>query len=327
MSTSLPLPLPESRAEIARIQSERKRMAFELAKTVPWYRDRLEHDRRDRLDDPREWEKIPILDKDILRKLDPRRVAASSSARFRTPTSPNSGVRAARPASRCSTRARPRTLRFAELSWGRSFPCMGIGPGDLCHISFPIGVHPAGQVWARSAQMFGVGMVWVGAGNAYPSGGAARADPDAAPDRVHRHEQLCAASRQSGGSERHRSRRLVGAQARLLGGDAVGRPSARSSRRMWGAEVYDVFGMSEAGLMGAENAAHDGIHIWTDMYFIEVVDPETGHAVPDGEIGTLVRHAAVDQSRHAVPALEFRRPGQLRSQSAGTAASMPSCFP
>ena len=46
---------------------------------------------------------------------------------------------------------------------------MGIGPGDLCHISFPLGVHPAGQVWARSAKMFGVGMVWVGAGNSYPS--------------------------------------------------------------------------------------------------------------------------------------------------------------
>ena len=61
----------------------------------------------------------------------------------------------------------PRTqddIRYAELSWGRSFPCMGIGPGDLCHIAFPIGVHPAGQVWARSAQMFGVGMIWVGAG-------------------------------------------------------------------------------------------------------------------------------------------------------------------
>ena len=27
--------------------------------------------------------------------------------------------------------------------------------------------------------------------------------------------------------------------------------------------------------MGAENAAHDGIHVWTDMYYVEAVDPET----------------------------------------------------
>jgi len=35
--------------------------------------------------------------------------------------------------------------------------------------------------------------------------------------------------------------------------------------------------------MGAENSAHDGIHIWTDMYFIEVVDPDTGRALPEGD--------------------------------------------
>jgi phenylacetate-CoA ligase len=56
---------------------------------------------------------------------------------------------------------------------------------------------------------------------------------------------------------------------------------------MWGAEVYDVFGMSEAGLMGAESQAHDGIHIWSDMYFVEVVDSETGRQLAEGEAGTF----------------------------------------
>ncbi len=58
-------------------------------------------------------------------------------------------------------------------------------------------------------------------------------------------------------------------------------------QRVWDAEVYDVFGMSEAGLMGAESQAHDGIHIWTDLFYIEVVDPETGKQVPEGEVGTF----------------------------------------
>ena len=65
---SLPLPLPESRAHIAHIQSERKKNAFALAKTVPWYRDKLAGIDADALDDPAEWQKIPILDKDTLRK-------------------------------------------------------------------------------------------------------------------------------------------------------------------------------------------------------------------------------------------------------------------
>ena len=65
---SLPLHLPESRAHIEHIQSGRKKKAFALAKTVPWYRDRLAGIDGDALDDPAEWQKIPILDKDTLRK-------------------------------------------------------------------------------------------------------------------------------------------------------------------------------------------------------------------------------------------------------------------
>ena len=63
----MPLALPKSRAEISRIQSERKRAAVEQAKRAPYFRGKLDHVRLDRLDDPDEWRKIPILDKDMLR--------------------------------------------------------------------------------------------------------------------------------------------------------------------------------------------------------------------------------------------------------------------
>ena len=184
------------------------------------------------LDDPSEWEQIPILDKETLRKLTHAEFLAAFCAVPDTEIAEywRSGGSTGQPVFYPRTRD---DLRFAELSWGRSFPCMGIGPGDLCHISFPLGVHPAGQVWARSAQLFGVGMIWVGAGNALSLGGATRLDPDIAPDGVHRHEQLCAASRQSRGGEGHRSRRLLGQEACLLGRDAVGR-QAREARALLG---------------------------------------------------------------------------------------------
>jgi phenylacetate-CoA ligase len=88
--------------------------------------------------------------------------------------------------------------------------------------------------------------------------------------------------------------------------------------RLWGAEVFDVFGMSEAGLMGAENAAHDGIHIWTDMYFIEVVDPDSGRALPEGEVGTLC--VTPLWTNHATPFLRWNSGDlvSLASRSAGT---------
>ena len=42
MPAPLPLPLPKSRAEIRKIQSERKRAAFERAKKLPWYSGKLD---------------------------------------------------------------------------------------------------------------------------------------------------------------------------------------------------------------------------------------------------------------------------------------------
>jgi phenylacetate-CoA ligase len=316
MSTTLPLPLPTSRADIARIQSERKRAAFALAQSVPWYRDNLRHIDIDRLDDPREWQKIPILDKDMLRRLSHAELLEAFCAVPSTEIAEywRSGGSTGQPV------FYPRTaedLRFAELSWGRSFPCIGIGAGDLCHISFPLGVHPAGQVWARSAQMFGVGMVWVGAGNAYPS--AAQLDliqtlrPTVFIGMSSFALHLANLAEAKGVD-------LAAGSVRKLVCSAETLSAAKREKlsRMWGAEVFDVFGMSEAGLMGAESSAHDGIHIWTDMYFIEVVDPETGRAVPEGEIGTLC--VTPLWTNHATPFLRWNS-GDLVSfaaQSAGT---------
>ena len=61
--------------------------------------------------------------------------------------------------------------------------------------------------------------------------------------------------------------------------------------------------MSEAGLMGAEANKHDGIHIWSDMYFCEVIDPDSGEQLPDGEVGTFCVTPLV--TNHATPFLRW----------------------
>ena len=58
--------------------------------------------------------------------------------------------------------------------------------------------------------------------------------------------------------------------------------------RQWGAQVRDTFGMTEAGMMGAEDAGGGGFRIWTDMFLIEVLDPDTNAPVAEGEVGSLV---------------------------------------
>jgi phenylacetate-CoA ligase len=159
---------PASRAEISVLQSQRKRAAFERAKGAAWYRGKLDHIDPDRLDDPGEWCKIPILDKETLRQWSHDEFLEQICIADKTQISEywRSGGSTGKPV------FYPRTFEDvtqALHSWGRTYDCIGIYPGDLCHISFPIGIHPAGQIWARSAHQAGVGMNWVGAGNAVPS--------------------------------------------------------------------------------------------------------------------------------------------------------------
>ena len=58
--------------------------------------------------------------------------------------------------------------------------------------------------------------------------------------------------------------------------------------RAWGAEVFDHFGMTEGALVSCEGIGHHGLHVMDDMYFLEVVDEQTGAPVGDGEVGSLI---------------------------------------
>ncbi len=279
------LPLPESRAQIAKIQSERKQLAFRRAQQAPWYKGKLDHIDPDKLDDPEEWQKIPIIDKDALRRMSHGEFMEQMCVAPKDQIAEywRSGGTTGRPM------FYPRTFEdvsYGLVSWARAFPCTGIGPGDLCHISFPLGIHPAGQIWARSAHQAGVGMSWVGAGNAVPSAAQLELIQTLNPTVLIAMSSFAlhlANLADSKGID------LASGSVRNVTCSAETLSQAKREKlsRVWGAEVYDVFGMSEAGLMGAEGDAHDGIHIWSDLFFIEVVDPETGRQLPEGEVGTF----------------------------------------
>lgn len=295
------LPLPDSRDQIRQIQSERKRVAFELAKTTPWYKGKLNHINADKLDDPEVWQQIPIVDKDILRQLDHKQFMEQFCIAPRRDIAEywRSGGTTGTPV------FYPRTFRDVEygmVTWGRSFPAMDIGPGDLCHISFPIGIHPAGQVWARSAHMFGVGMAWVGAGNSVPSavqlGLIQSLEPTVLIAMPSFALHLANLAAEQGLDLRESSVTKI-----ICSAEPLSDTKREKLGRTWGAEIFNVFGMSEAGLMGAEGRAHDGIHIWSDMFFIEVVDPETGEMLPPGEEGHLCQTPL--WTGHATPFLRW----------------------
>ncbi len=73
-----------------------------------------------------------------------------------------------------------------------------------------------------------------------------------------------------------------------------------------GIEAFDIYGMTETGGVGTTGMdcpAHNGIHVWEDQYICEIVDVETGKAVPDGEHGEVV---FTSLNRQAIPVIRFR---------------------
>ncbi|MCF8149636.1 MAG: phenylacetate--CoA ligase [Burkholderiaceae bacterium] len=73
-----------------------------------------------------------------------------------------------------------------------------------------------------------------------------------------------------------------------------------------GIHAVDIYGLSE--VMGPGVACEcvdtkDGPHIWEDHFYPEIIHPETGEVLPDGEIGELV---FTSLSKEALPIIRYR---------------------
>lgn len=56
----------------------------------------------------------------------------------------------------------------------------------------------------------------------------------------------------------------------------------------FGLPVYETYGFHEVQTVAVECPARKGLHIFEDAFVVEVIDPETGDPMPDGETGSLV---------------------------------------
>ncbi len=85
--------------------------------------------------------------------------------------------------------------------------------------------------------------------------------------------------------------------------------------------AVDIYGLSEVIGPGVANECvetKDGLHIWEDHFYPEIIDPETGKVLPDGEIGELV---FTSLSKEAMPIIRYRT-RDLTRLLPGTARTM-----
>ena len=84
--------------------------------------------------------------------------------------------------------------------------------------------------------------------------------------------------------------------------------------------AVDIYGLSEVMGPGVANECvetKDGLHIWEDHFYPEVVDPSSGNSLPDGQSGELL---FTSLTKEAFPLIRYRtrdlttlRPGTARS--------------
>ncbi|ELZ05669.1 phenylacetate--CoA ligase [Natrialba chahannaoensis JCM 10990] len=92
----------------------------------------------------------------------------------------------------------------------------------------------------------------------------------------------------------------------IFGAEPCTNPMREEIEARLGVTGIDLYGLSEIigpGVSIECHEAQDGLHIWEDHFYPEVIDPKTGEVLPEGEEGELV---LTTLSKEALPVLRYR---------------------
>ena len=97
----------------------------------------------------------------------------------------------------------------------------------------------------------------------------------------------------------------ISLQYALLGAEPWSEGIRREVEQALGVRATNIYGLSETigpGVSNEDASEQRGSYIWEDHFYPEVVSPETGRPVPDGEYGVLV---LTSMSRTGMPLLRY----------------------
>ena len=115
--------------------------------------------------------------------------------------------------------------------------------------------------------------------------------------------------------------RSTSLQVGIFGAEPWTNDMRREMEQRLDMHAVDIYGLSEVigpGVASECVETKDGLHVWEDHFYPEVIDPVTGEVVPDGEEGELVLTSLTKQ---AMPVLRYRT-RDLTRLLPGTARTM-----
>ena len=199
----------------------------------------------------------------------------------------------------------------------RSLRAAGARPGDIVHIAFGYGLFTGGLGFHDGAERLGCTVVPA-------SGGFTErqvrliADFEPAVMAVTPSYMLAVADEfeRQGLDARATSLRIG-----VHGAEPWTESMRREIEARFDIQAIDVYGLSEVigpGVAAECVETKDGLHIWEDHFYPEIVDPATGAVLPEGETGELV---LTSLTKEACPVIRYRT-RDLTRLLPGTARSM-----
>jgi len=199
----------------------------------------------------------------------------------------------------------------------RSIRASGARPGDLVHVSYGYGLFTGGLGAHYGAEKLGLTVVPFGGGQTERQ---VQLIHDFRPDII-----MVTPSYMLAIADEFERQGLDPAQSSLRLGIFGAEPWTNDMRaaieaRM-GIDAVDIYGLSEVMGPGVANECvetKDGPTIWEDHFYPEIIDPESGEPMADGELGELV---FTSLTKEALPIIRYRT-RDLTRLLPGTARTM-----
>jgi phenylacetate-CoA ligase len=205
--------------------------------------------------------------------------------------------------------------------WGsvvaRSLRASGLRPGDLLHNAYGYGLFTGGLGIHLGADKLGLSTVPISGGMTPRQ---VRLIEDFKPDGITVTPSYALSildEFNAQGLDPRDSSMKVG----IFGAEPWTNAMRREIEDAFDMHAVDIYGLSEIMGPGVANECvetKDGLHIWEDHFYPEVINPETGELVADGEQGELV---FTSLTKEAFPIIRYRT-RDLTRLLPGTARSM-----
>ncbi len=184
----------------------------------------------------------------------------------------------------------------------RSLHAAGARPGDLVHVAYGYGLFTGGLGAHYGAERLGCTVVPV-------SGGMTERQVQLILDFEPRVIMVTPSyflaildEMERQGVDPHSTSLEIG----VFGAEPWTDEMRRDLERRSGVTAVDIYGLSEVigpGVSQEAAATQDGLHVWEDHFYPEIIDPVTHEVLPDGEEGELVFTSLTKQ---AMPVIRYR---------------------